>query len=472
MQNIIWKPQKGSQTLFLTCPAEEILYDGTRGPGKTDALLMLFANQVGKGFGAAWFGIIFRKTYKQLSDIIAKSYKWFPKIFPDAKFNKSSLTWNFRSGESLMFSYMNSIEDYDNYHGWEVPFIGFEELTNWATSECYEAMLSCCRSSTPNMPRKYVSTCNPYGIGHSWVKKRFYDIDPIGGKINKIDGMTRCRIHGTIYENKILLAADPNYINKLNGIKSENKRKAWALGDWDIAAGGAISDYWEETIHQIKPFKIPFRWSITRSFDWGSSKPFSVGYWATSDGSPAIVNDKVVYFPKSSLFRIDEIYGCAAEPNTGLRMTPKKIAQMVFSKDIALAKKHDIPIQVGPADSSIWDDNGDGKSIYHQMLNAVVDGKRCGVAWHQCDKSPGSRRYGLEMFKEMLENTIDFDSGKKSLSCFYCFENCTNFLRIVPSLPQSGIDMDDIDTDSEDHIWDETRYMILNTDYKFYRKEI
>ena len=41
--NIIWKPLPGSQTRFLTCPVFEALLEGTRGGGKTDALLMSFA---------------------------------------------------------------------------------------------------------------------------------------------------------------------------------------------------------------------------------------------------------------------------------------------------------------------------------------------------------------------------------------------------------------------------------------------
>ena len=50
---VAWKPHPGSQVRFLSCPVFECLYEGTRGPGKTDALLMSFAQFVGKGYGAA-----------------------------------------------------------------------------------------------------------------------------------------------------------------------------------------------------------------------------------------------------------------------------------------------------------------------------------------------------------------------------------------------------------------------------------
>ena len=62
--NVVWTPQPGSQTLFLSCPIFEALYHGTRGPGKTDALIMDFAQHVGQGLGSAWRGILFRQAIR------------------------------------------------------------------------------------------------------------------------------------------------------------------------------------------------------------------------------------------------------------------------------------------------------------------------------------------------------------------------------------------------------------------------
>jgi len=46
---VAWAPQPGSQVAFLTCPVQEALYEGERGPGKSDALIMAFGQHVGKG---------------------------------------------------------------------------------------------------------------------------------------------------------------------------------------------------------------------------------------------------------------------------------------------------------------------------------------------------------------------------------------------------------------------------------------
>ena len=226
-ERVNWTPQAGSQVLFMSCPIFECLYEGTRGPGKTDGLLMSFAQYTGKGFGIAWRGIIFRRTYKELQDVITKSKKWFKLIFPGAKYNESKHEWHWPDGEALLFRHMKSPNDYWSYHGHEYPFIGWEELTNWPDDTCYKLMMSCCRSAHPGImlpsggrmpiPRMVRATTNPYGPGHNWVKRRWRLPGGRGIVIDKAydsDGNReppRVAIHGSIYENKILLDADPTY---------------------------------------------------------------------------------------------------------------------------------------------------------------------------------------------------------------------------------------------------------------------
>ena len=65
--NVVLKPQDGSQSLALSCPCNEILYEGTRGPGKTACQLMRFRRLVGIGYGAFWKGVIFDIEYRSES---------------------------------------------------------------------------------------------------------------------------------------------------------------------------------------------------------------------------------------------------------------------------------------------------------------------------------------------------------------------------------------------------------------------
>jgi hypothetical protein len=221
-----------------------VLYEGTRGPGKTDALIMDFCKEIGKGYGSDWTGILFRQTFPQLKDVIKKAQKWIPQIWPAAKYNATHHYWRWPTGETLYFSQFDKEDDYWNYHGHEYPWIGWEELCNWASLNGYKKMFSCCRSSNPAVPTRIRSTANPYGPGHNAVKHRFklpeYRFTPITDSLDKDGNLEppRVAIFGHIFENKILLEATPNYVtNIVAAARNEAERRAWLFGDWDIVSG-------------------------------------------------------------------------------------------------------------------------------------------------------------------------------------------------------------------------------------------
>ena len=443
--NVVWRPLPGSQHKFSRCPVYEALYEGTRGNGKTDSLIMDFAQHCGRGFGVNWRGILFRQTYPQLADVVAKSKKWFYQIFPGARFNAADYTWKWPDGEELLLRHMKSEDDYWNYHGHEYPWIGWEELTNWPNSLCYDKMKACSRSSHPGMPRKYRATCNPYGVGHGWVKMRFIDPAPAMQIIDDQLGQ-RVRIHGDVEENTRLLAADPEYIAKLDAIEDENLRKAWRYGAWDIVAGGIFTEVWEPSKHVLSPFDIPKTWRVDRSFDWGSSRPFSVLWWAESDGSEVTLKDGGKRnFPRGTLFLINEWYGWTGKPNEGLKMLAADVAKGIKEREAGMS----LTVRPGPADNSIFDTQ-DGHCIADNMAAH-------GVRWERSDKSPGSRTNGWELVRGRLA------AGKKhpmEEPGLFAFEHCRQWLRTVPSLPRDDKKMDDVDSDSEDHCGDATRYRI------------
>jgi hypothetical protein len=427
---VIWEPQPGSQTLFLSCPYYEVLYEGTRGNGKTDSLLMDFAQHCGQGYGANWRGVLFRQTYPQLADVVAKSKKWFFQIFPRARFNAAEYKWSWPGGEELLLRHMKNPDDYWNYHGHEYPWIGWEELTNWPDLVCYDKMKACSRSSHPGMPRKYRSTCNPFGVGHGVVKMRFIDPAPACVPIRDHLG-ERIRIHGSVEENKKLLDADPEYIDKLEAIDDENLRKAWRYGEWDIVAGGMFTEVWDPSRHVVEPFNIPSTWRVDRSFDWGSSKPFAVCWWAESDGCEVVLKDGIKRnFPRGTVFLIAEWYGWSGKPNEGLKMLAVDIAKGIKEREKSL----ELSVRPGPADNSIFDTQ-DGNCIADNMAAQ-------GVRWERADKSPGSRVNGWEIMRGKLSASRSFPMEEPGL---FIFETCRQWLRTVPTLPRDEKKMDDVD---------------------------
>lgn len=456
----VWEPNPGSQRLVLSCPIREVLNEGTRGSGKTEVLAMDFAQHCGVGFGAAWRGVLFRRTYKQLDDVVAKTKRLFYQIFPGIKL--TDYVWKWPTGEELLLRHFDHPDDYWNYHGHEYPWIGWEELTNWPSMDCYESMLSCNRSSRKGIPLKVRSTTNPFGVGHNAVKRYFIDPMPRGHVYSEARDipqfengeivrrrvlMKRVAIHSSYLENPKLLVADPLYLANLEKITDPNKRKAWLFGDWDITSGGMFDDIWTAGCHVLKPFDIPADWRINRSLDWGTAHPFSIGFWAESDGTPALVAGKQRTFPRGTLFRMGEWYGCTGKPNEGIRMTSTKVAQGVIEREKTLLIHG--RCKPGPADSQIFD-TGDETSV---AINFASEG----VRWLEADKRKGSRKNGVELFRSRLESSLNGE-GKPGI---YVFDRCRDFIRTVPGLPRSDKDPDDVDTDAEDHAWDETRYRIL-----------
>lgn len=458
---VIWEPLKGSQQLFQTCPYREVLYQGSRGGGKTDNILMSFAGKVGMGYGPFWSGIIFRRSYKELDDIIAKSQRWFTQIFPDAHFyrGKGDYKWVFATGEILSFRVMVHKDDYWNYHGQEYPFIAWEELTTWPDISCYEAMFSCNRTSYtpdnpvithPNPPDRLIpqvrSSTNPYGVGHSWVKEYFIDRAPNGVPFHDTKkDRTRIHIASMMFENPYL---NDEYISDMKGLDDENLRLAWLYGSWDIVAGGMFSHVWNPQVHIVEDFKIPKSWIVDRSFDWGSSKPFCTLWYAQSDGTDYVDPDGNEHATnRGDVFVICEDYGWNGSPNQGLRLTNKEIARRVVAveRDNPLFKNH--RVHAGPADTSIYTVEN-GHSIADDM-------KTIGIRWRRADKSSGSRVAGWQVIIQMMKNSVS-----KEDNGLYFFESCEHSKRLLPVTPRDDKNMDDIDTDFEDHLQDTLRYRL------------
>jgi hypothetical protein len=377
---------------------------------------------------------------------------------------------------------MEKESDYEDYHGHEYPFIGWNELTKWATSACYDKMMSCNRSSflpeehsppgkvLPEIPLGVFSTCNPSGPGHNWVKRRFIDPAP-AGKIQKLTTeifnprtqarekvtKTQVRLFSSYRENRFL---SPEYVADLTNISDPNLREAWFEGNWDITSGGAFDDLWRRQVHVVPRFRVPAGWTIKRSMDWGSSHPFSVGWWAISNGEEVEVEPgKVRSFPRGSIIRCNELYGAKLiggeqfGHNQGRKLSARKLAQEVLEQEENLKALDWITTtpSPGPADNQISNVNEEETGSIASIM------EKEGVEWTKSDKAPGSRKNGFELLRNALEAALDGEGPG-----LYIMEHCKAFIETVPSLPRDEYKPDDVDTTAEDHVYDEARYMILD----------
>lgn len=487
--NVVWRPLPGtSQELAISCPANEILYCGTRGCGKTDVQIMKFAKYVGLGYGRFWRGIIFDREYKNLDDLVSRTKRWFYELYGDqATFlaSKSEYKWVWKTGEELLIRTMKNEEDYDDYHGQEFPFIGWNELTKYPDKNCYESMLSCNRSSfTPEkdapkdkngkptigeIPLVVFSTTNPYGAGRGWVKRRFIDGFRYG-QLNRRTSMIfnpreqkempytaiRVALFGHYKENIYL---SPQYIATLGDITNKNKRAAWLEGRWDVAAGGAFEECWDDDIHILNDFTVPSGWTIFPTFDWGSSAPFAVTWWAHCNGEEAYVplGDGTFYTftpPAGTLVLVSTWYGSDGN-GAGLRLGATEIAVGMKERVADMFKKWyvmpDVKFEVGSADGQIFNRINDDDPTIADWF------EKEGVEWERADKSKGSRVNGLALTQERMLASLK-GNGRPAL---YVMRRNADWVDTVTTLPTDPKNPDDIDTEAEDHLYDATRYAVL-----------
>lgn len=440
---IIWTPQY-KQSLFMERWEDEALYGGAAGGGKSDAIVLEALRQV---HIPHYKGLILRRTYPQLLELLEKTNEYYRPVFPDARYNKSEHIWRFKSGALIRFGSCQHEEDKYNYQGQQYDFIGFDELTQFTASQ-YQYILSRNRAAGPGTLVYTRATANPGGVGHGWVKERFItpakpmttiwedaEVRTPEGQLKKVR-RSRIYVPATVFDNKKLLENDPGYLSRL-AMMPEAERDALLYGSWDSFEGQVFKEWKDDPehykdqrfTHVIDPFDIPQSWKIYRGFDFGYAKPFSVGWYAVDyDGC---------------IYRIREYYGCTNTPNTGVKIDPHEMARNIREIENTDPNLKGRTIRA-IADPSIFD-RSRGESIAQQM-------EKERVYWEPGDNAriAGKMQYHYR-----------FAFDERGRSMLYVFNTCRHFIRTIPVLVYDERHVEDIDTDTEDHIYDECRYVLM-----------
>jgi hypothetical protein len=311
-------------------------------------------------------------------------------------------------------------------------------------------------------------TANPGGPGHNWFKARYIDTAP-PYKVHErtiTAGSKQFTLHSVfipakLEDNPALMRNDPDYEARLYASGPDWLVKAWRYGLWDIVAGGFFDDVWRRDVHVLRPFAVPDSWYVNRSFDWGDSKPFSVGWWAEADGTRA---PNGVIYPRGTLFRVAEWYGWNGKPNEGSRLTSRDIAEGIIERESS-EPFYEINVggrvRVGPADPSIF-----SKEDSHCIADEF---RKYGVPWEPADASPGSRAIRWQQLRTRLKEAL---KSRPEEPAIFVFDTCTQFARTVPVLQRDVRKFNDIDTKQEDHVADETGYRLLHKVQRFRRRKV
>nr|DAG76049.1 MAG TPA: Large subunit terminase [Bacteriophage sp.] len=437
------------QYRFLTDGHRHVGYGGARGGGKSWAV-----RTKAKILAAVYAGIkvlIVRRTFPELLNNHINQLR--EELHGLAKFNKSEKVFTFPNGSTIKFGYCNCDGDLGQYQGAEYDVIFLDEATQ--LQEEWIKKINACVRGVNNFPKRTYYTCNPGGASHGYIKRLFIDRRFEDTEKPEDYSFTQALVQ----DNRALMETQPEYVAELETLPPK-LREAWLYGKWDVYEGQFFEDFRTEPdvkkcheagitpeeareqgrwTHVIKPFDLNNgerrSWNIMRSYDFGYGKPFSLGYWAVDyDGV---------------LYRILEIYGCTKEPNEGVKWSPDEQFRRFreFENEHPWLKGRKIVDSV--ADPAIWDTSR-GESI-------VETAERYGIYFSPGDNAriPGWMQ---------MHYRLQFDEN--GYARMYVFEGCNAFIRTIPLMMYSQTKPEDLDTNMEDHVADEARYMCMSRPIK------
>lgn len=426
MRQLTIDPPSEKQKMFLTANTKHIAFGGARGGGKSWAV-----RTKAKLMALRYKGIkilIVRRTYPEL--INNHINVMIPELHGIARYNKSEKVFNFENGSIIKFQYCSNDGDLQQLQGSEWDVIFLDEATQ--LSEYQMKTISACLRGVNDYPKRIYYTCNPGGQGHQFIRRIFVDRRYEDGE----DPQDYTFIQSLVTDNKVLMETQPDYIKQLEALPPK-LREAWLYGSWDVYEGQFFEEFADKPehymdrqwTHVIEPFEIPDNWTIYRSFDWGYNHPFAC-HWSAID-------------PDGVIYVILELYGCTKTPNEGVKWIPQKVFGEIHRIECEhrWLKGKNI---IGVADPAIWD------AQYGESIAETAS--KNGVYFSKGDH---------ERLAGWLQMHYRLAFDENGYPMMYVFRNCKGFIRTIPLLMYDEHKPEDIDTDGEDHIADEIRYLCM-----------
>lgn len=448
---------KQHELIYVHQDVDEIFYGGAAGGAKSEGLLRFALRRRIECPGSV--GLMLRRTFPELDkSLIRKSHKIYG---PYAKWKEAKRHWLFHKhfgGSIQEFGYVEADRDVEQFQSAEYDDICFDELGHF-NEYPYVYLMSRLRPRAPtpglkdadgNLVKPWKglmrSAGNPGGIGHQWIKARFIpyrdkvlkDYDPEEGTYK-----TRLFIPAKLGDNTAMSLAERKQYRAWLNMLPETERRMLRDGDWDFTPGAAFSELTRDK-HGYDPEEIPTpKWApILMSFDFGFGKPFSVGWWWVDyDGR---------------LWRFAEWYGWNGKTDTGLRLPLSEVAQGILKREKFMGIDPERVIN-RPSDPSVfakkpnYKGGGLGASIADIMGESGV----------YLTPSDNDRLLGKQQFHERLR--VPEEPDERPLVMIS--NKCAQFWRTVPSVPllhEGPHAYEDVDTKSEDHVYDEARYCFMS----------
>lgn len=429
-KNVIWTPTP-DQARFLSCPADEALFGGQAGPGKSESLIPVAIGTPDQNFfnNPNWKALILSRNFTDLEKTLIPRSQFF--LNGRAHYDGQKYRWKSSVGGIIQFGHMKNENDKYNYKSTEYNVIAFDELTRFLES-MYMYMFSRNRSSDQKLKCIIRGATNPGGIGHNFVKQRFIQ-DEEGNPIepNQIHTykikmpdhtfreMTRAFIPAQLKGNPHIFKNDPNYVARL-AMLPEVERKALLEGNWDVYSGQFFTEFTEK--HICEAFDFPQGWPVWISMDWGYATWCAVEFF-TQDPSTEVV------------YLFDEIYVTEMAPQVVANIIKEKLGKRFTDVVGRYTDKRVNLKEEKQGGISTWQKFAD-EGVYFTIAND--------------DRIPGWHRTRELLMKDSQGNLK-----------FQVFDSCRKFIEKIPNMVHDERKPDDMEARGETHLGDALRYFSI-----------
>ena len=267
------------QREFFASRARFTAYGGARGGGKSWALRRKLVAMCLRYDGLSC--LLVRRTLPELkTNHVIPFLREYNGILSYSDSEKALL---FPNGSRIALGYCAADKDALRYQGQEYDVIAIDEATQ--LSEFRFSIFKACLRGSNDFPRRMYLTCNPGGIGHSWVKRLFVDRDFREGE-NPDDYNF---IPARVYDNPILTKADPEYVSSLESLP-KRLRDAWLYGRWDVFEGQFFPEF-DYSVHVCTSLEIPERLSKFIALDYGFDRLAALLVGIDEDGNVWVLRE-------------------------------------------------------------------------------------------------------------------------------------------------------------------------------------
>jgi hypothetical protein len=475
----VWKPH-AKQVEFIKIPFDffEALYGGAVGGGKSELLYML---PIVYGFHekAGFHGVLFRESFPQLEEsLIMRAVPIYKML--GARYDASKHVAIFPSGAQIRFSYIENLADAWGHDTAEYQYIGFDELTHFEWP-VYQYITSRVRSLISGVPPIIRCATNPGNIGHLWVRKRFIEPAPEGGKriYDREIETSRVFIRALPTDNPHLLEKDPGYLKRLKILTAADYR-AKVLGDWWVFAGQVFTEWRDpffgvrfpdepdNACHVIQDTHLPSWLPRILAVDWGYHPGKTWAGWAaiTPDSRAILYRERVwektnIAVWGADIARLtqperDAIVKCKLDPSAwGKRGEEKTLALQIIEATGLPFERAD-------------NDRLGGKAVMHEFLRWAPRPIRFVPEDGYSEEKAYSilRNFGPDSYKEYC-NLFEPDPPETNLPRLQVFASCEEFRKIIPACvyaDKEGKKAEDVAEFIGDDPYDGGRYLLKAVD--------